>query len=442
MGADEGNDQLQGVYQDGHVVFRFIFVHVLMNDFVFAMAVLLILQWHVMHAFSAAPWMQDAKAALGMPRRNVRRMGLNLLILQIYFSPGMPLFVQHRKFVLSVLLTIFETVVLYNGMIALANSTVEVRRKRLSTVAAESLDAGLLEAAAAAAAAEAEAEPPAEEADEVMPAEEADEERDPRWDENPDIDGGADDLTASMYMDLTVGFHSILPIFVIQLALVAFYINELNDPKSDTKDASNAQYGYWLVAVIIQLYASEQQLGTAWNRKYWKKVLTFDPRQTTTHVAKQTLSLYGKVETTYRTEWTMRSYMDYAVNSLARDLIMFTFPIMLCVEGPLDFVKDCTAVFFMTTLDDTGFEKAKTIAQMMVRLKFNIYYEHLRDTSGADLDIPLKFTAEEAKSAEFDPMVWDQFELQRGYKSPHIPGKSVLDYMMEMTEPAPEEDAA
>lgn len=88
----------------------------------------------------------------------------------------------------------------------------------------------------------------------------------------------------------------------------------------------------------------------------------------------------------------MRSYMDCLVNSIARDIILYTFPLMLCVEGPLDFVKDCTAIFFLTTLDDTGPEKPRTLSQMLARLKFNIFYEYQMSREKQEHKITVKFS--------------------------------------------------
>lgn len=47
---------------------------------------------------------------------------------------------------------------------------------------------------------------------------------------------------------------------------------------------------------------------------------------------------------------------------------MYTFPIMLSVEDPLDFVKDCTAVLFISQLDDI--EKARPLAEILIKLKY------------------------------------------------------------------------
>merc|ERR1712157_584699 len=49
---------------------------------------------------------------------------------------------------------------------------------------------------------------------------------------------------------------------------------------------------------------------------------------------------------------------------------MFTFPVMLAVEGPLDFVKDCTAVLFISTLDDT--DEPKDLKEIIILPKVRL----------------------------------------------------------------------
>jgi len=143
----------------------------------------------------------------------------------------------------------------------------------------------------------------------------------------------------------------------------------------------------------------------------------------------------------YNTAWWLRSWMDFLINGVARDIILFTFPLLICVEGPLDFVKDCTAIFFLTQLDDIDESEAKTITQMLARIKFNLFFEHRRDhPEGPDMKqedrhdtkyskgIPLRLTYNEqvvADGAEEDS--WDQFEVQRQWTFNHLQSKGSED---------------
>lgn len=51
---------------------------------------------------------------------------------------------------------------------------------------------------------------------------------------------------------------------------------------------------------------------------------------------------------------------------------MFTFPVLLCTEGPLDFVKDCTAIFFLTTLDDLDESDNCSVEEQIVKIKLDM----------------------------------------------------------------------
>merc|ERR1712151_52246 len=68
----------------------------------------------------------------------------------------------------------------------------------------------------------------------------------------------------------------------------------------------------------------------------------------------------------------LRQCMDFGVNAVVRSIVLHTFPILLSVEDPLDFVKDCTAVFFITTLDDLDFPK--DLIEMGIKMKFQLLW--------------------------------------------------------------------
>jgi len=75
-----------------------------------------------------------------------------------------------------------------------------------------------------------------------------------------------------------------------------------------------------------------------------------------------------------RYEWLIRAFMDFTVNSVARSIILYTVPIVVCVEGPLDFVKDLTAVMFITMLDNMDGDP-KDLEELSVKTKFMLYFE-------------------------------------------------------------------
>jgi len=145
--------------------------------------------------------------------------------------------------------------------------------------------------------------------------------------------------------------------------------------------------------VVLQLYAGEQQLGDAYDPEYWNQLMHYLDRQLDVTIPTSTGPAKLKREANYLKDagvehvgpddngddvfrftvnqltvrWELTSFtysmplwiefhlrrcMDMFINLFMRQLVVFTFPIMLSVEGPLDFVKDCTAIWFITTLDD------------------------------------------------------------------------------------------
>jgi len=426
-------DLVAAFYRLGHDVTQFLFVHIFQSDLRLFIGFVLVLQWHLRIALQAESWMKPVQAVLGAPRRNLRRFGLDVIVLQLFYDPDMPDFVKKRRFVASMLFILFENVALFELSKWLAEklgSTKESESKGEDNT--ESNEEGYQEL---------------EDADDgrrrlsevlgystpfqlMINMTEAENLDDPRWDkdDDPDNDGKAGDGTENLYMDLTTPISGVTPVFFIQIFLMMFYCSDMNDPDSDTKKPNKVEFGYWIVGVLVQLYAGEQQLGKPYNSKYWMSLLklqnpdTGEECENTAAVASQEAKFYDCIRgLTYKHEWQLRSWMDYLVNSVIRDFIMFTFPIMLAVEEPMDFVKDCTAIFFLTTLDDFPFEKQKQRAQMLTRLKFNMCYERLKQHGfAADPIIPLPFTVEEAASVVYNPMEWDQFETQREYVSPYF----------------------
>jgi len=64
--------------------------------------------------------------------------------------------------------------------------------------------------------------------------------------------------------------------------------------------------------------------------------------------------IFGFIPLPLRCEWYIRLGFDFMINSLVRKVVLLTAPIIFCTEEPLDFIKDCLAVFFISTLDDTS----------------------------------------------------------------------------------------
>jgi len=214
----------------------------------------------------------------------------------------------------------------------------------------------------------------------------------------------------NIYEDLTVRFRKATAVWIVQIMLVGLYIQELNS-NADTHNVEKVDFGYWLIAVMFQMLAGDSQLGEGYNQKFWCHVLVwefvewFEERVFGTAVSpaseeplrvlekeeeeeeeereekqmkgsfeqlgRRSYSVNPVLNVSFWWEWWLRSVMDFTVNGVARSILLYTVPIMVCVEEPLDFVKDLTAVMFITLLDDIPGDP-KDLKEMAVKIKFDI----------------------------------------------------------------------
>jgi hypothetical protein len=251
---------------------------------------------------------------------------------------------------------------------------------------------------------------------------------------------GADNL----YQDLTFKGTHVSLLFFVQSILVCIYMADLND--GDLKKAAKTPHSYhtleWFTGVCITFLAvDETSLGGTFNPDYWFKVVDYGriPRDvlkrfkccrkktfdgTTNKVHESELSaplnrgaggadeaeeseesattkleielkavrLIGKQDrlegfglATFNELWFFRSLMDFAINGIARTIIMYTFPLLLCTEGSMDFIKDCTAVLFISKLDDLEGDSFKPFKEIAAKLKFKLYHRLREDDNGKEV---------------------------------------------------------
>eukprot|EP00812_Abedinium_dasypus_P009524 NODE_320_length_1671_cov_297.080446.p1 GENE.NODE_320_length_1671_cov_297.080446~~NODE_320_length_1671_cov_297.080446.p1 ORF type:complete len:497 (+),score=139.92 NODE_320_length_1671_cov_297.080446:3-1493(+) len=430
LSASMPPDRLIEFFNDADGFFAGTVGAIVRQDATLYIAVLLVLQGHARHCFADYRWVQAVNNVVGRPGLICHRLSLDVWILQLYYHPKMPLasWVKGRVFVSTVALIAFDAVVVGFGFRILARHV----SKKCKPDGCAPVDPEVGDH---------------EEALEAL--------NDPRVD-NDDPDGDEADMADSMYMDVAEPLRKAFTMAIIQLSLLFLYIFKLNtDP--DTKNPLKAKYGYWFIAIVLQLYAADSQLGNSTNIRWWRHLLGFDKTREEpkgeSELEKQCVVIRkerqadladirklwrtrcGCIRTTYGFTWQLRFLCDFAVNGVARQLILFTFPIMLCVEEPLDVVKDCTAVFFMTMLDDV--KEPRTWNELMVKLKFTVAKDELDyEMSGAksfmrsncDLlgvrrgNAPVKFTEHEKTVIKQELKMSvngarrDRFETQRKYK--------------------------
>jgi len=404
----------------------------LLTDLMFWVSVLMVLQWHIRFHLAEAIHAKFFEGRFSKrqvkPMMTPRRLGLNILILTIYYDDSLPApvecLVKGKPFVSAIVLVFMDTVVLFYSFMILGWSLSKHNHRGTE---------------------------PAKSNEYIDPLDESED------------DGHCPEKfeATNVYEDLTMQFRRVTPVWIVQMALVALYIEQLNKDK-DTKDVNQVDYAYWVIAVIFQMHGGDGQVGEPFNALYWNRILnsnivadlktnvkwligkdnenaskqpfldddersrgrldneqdleelvkTAVNKATSTkarkhpdstvnkYLAKLPAEIIDKVleentlqETMWRRsfnfvggcwhkcfwvldtkiclEWQIRRFMDFTVNSVARGIILYTVPIMVCVEGPLDFVKDLTAVMFITMLDDGG--DNKTIEEMLVKMKFGLW---------------------------------------------------------------------
>jgi len=339
------------------------------------LAVLLILEEHL-RQFYKKEWRYGDIFA--HPSGILRKVGVDVLILDLYYCTGELPWISKRPFVLAVSLVFLDTFVLYYMVLFVAESFTKGPCTAIRDI----------------------------------------------WNTKDRVDYSIDPYTpkkgdnsaaTSKYTQIAFEFRKVLPIFFAQMGLISFFMFYLNGD-SDTHDRSKVTYGYWVVAILLQLYAGEQQLGDPYDPAYWKLLreeedlhikdpmleisndsdetakkrankekeylegggVEFsegDHAFTSAWVQNQMHHVYFVFPVPFWVEWRMRQFMDMVINRLFRTIIIYTFPIMLCVEAPLDFVKDCTAIWFITTLDDLVETEQKSISEMLVLLRKRIAWD-------------------------------------------------------------------
>merc|ERR1712032_1386950 len=133
--------------------------------------------------------------------------------------------------------------------------------------------------------------------------------------------------------------------FIAQVGLMGYYMFSLNsDP--DTHNVESVSFLKWFFAVVLTIIAGEDEVGAPFNQEFWD------------HLCEQKIAslkrpVFGCLwQTERRYEFRCRMVLSFIVNRIFRGIILGTGPILLCVCGPMDFIKDCLAIFFITKLDD------------------------------------------------------------------------------------------
>jgi len=365
------------------IVFDDVIRLVATHAFFLLVGMILVLQWHVRMALQRRGWMVFVNWMCGPPTRVLRMMGLNIIILQMYYNSDEVFFFPKAPFSNSLIVIFIDNVIIWGIVQLLALCDCGQREKgEVHRQNNERLRNPCVQ-------------------DPETPEE---------FQTNADC----------KYQMLLIPTRRILPIFLAQLSLFMLYVTNMNS-SNDEKDITSVNFYFWFLAILIQLYAAGYQLGTSYNNLWWQKLFQeqYDlierknDRQLSTFsrsvkrgriilglektrlILSEPRKIFWVIPATYGIDWSLRQMMDWIINSVVRDCIKYTFPIMLCAEQPLDFIMDCTAIFFMTTLDDlTDDTDDSRRARITLMSKFQVFYRNWKVESVAE---PLLLTSGEHK---------------------------------------------
>lgn len=167
----------------------------------------------------------------------------------------------------------------------------------------------------------------------------------------------------NVYMDVTESKLSrAFVTFIAQAGLVAYYTFHLNgDP--DSHDKANVSQVKWVIAVCTIHVAGDDEVGSELDITGWAKIFQQAWQQEITSFRDIPSAIYHApwwgitrsfacIRVPYQLELIFRVLFDMFINGFFRSVLLGTVPIMLCVEEPMDFLMDVTAVFFVIKLDD------------------------------------------------------------------------------------------
>lgn len=165
----------------------------------------------------------------------------------------------------------------------------------------------------------------------------------------------------------------VLMIFVCQFGMGMYYYCEMNgiaDGITPTNNGYDGNVGVkirncgevsmvkWFIATIILHVAGEDEVGAEFQWDFWNFQFFKRPER---------MGTVWQMKPYKRCVLMMRFVFSFIVNSLFRCIIVGTAPMMLCVEEPLDFVKDVLAICFIIKLDDYAAENEYDVSTEMDR---------------------------------------------------------------------------
>lgn len=153
------------------------------------------------------------------------------------------------------------------------------------------------------------------------------------------------------YMCVPKKFRRCTLYFFVQGGLIAYFVFFLNDD-TETRSVENVSILKWLIGLVITAIAGDDQAGATYDWLFWRRMFVNIRDRHTLPCENAARKIFWCVPVSLGFEWRVRQAMDFTVNVLFRAILIGLAPILLCVEGPMDFIKDVLAIFFIVQLDD------------------------------------------------------------------------------------------
>lgn len=164
-------------------------------------------------------------------------------------------------------------------------------------------------------------------------------------------------MVENRYQDITVHCHRMFTYFWVQTALFLYFAYYVNND-AGTHSAEHVSILKWFIAVNLTQIAGADEAGTRFHARYWFKIL-----EVAKTAGDKRDKIFGFLPVSFETHWRIKAFCDFMVNGIIRVTIMGLSPVVLAHSSPLDFIKDCLAIFFITKLDD--YDDHRTFKKML-----------------------------------------------------------------------------
>lgn len=182
------------------------------------------------------------------------------------------------------------------------------------------------------------------------------------WWKSEDVRKDHQFTATSLYMDPEIYPLQLVFLFTAQLLLFSFFVSTLFTTESqfvtEMKDPNKTpSYTFWIASyIVVQMSAmfnrgADSQIGEIWPTSLWHS-LVMNSSNLQFAVPQFGGGGFGQPFQVSKMSLMMRQVMGWITKSVLRDGVAYVVPLFLMQsDEPLDFVLNCLAVAFITTID-------------------------------------------------------------------------------------------